>query len=359
MNEKILYESMSAIDDDILLRSESVGLTKNDIVTIMEHENDDRAVRKRSYPRIPKRRLSVMLIAATMVLLLMGAGLAAILYGDSIQNWFAHYWKMMTGSSMSSDQTALIEHLSQEIGISKSIDGVTVTVDSATVGVDNFYLLVRVEGVKLSDRYNYGFAQINMEVSPDPLAELGGMGAYGLEFHGMDSNGAAIFLLDHDYVTMMGFIEDTRPLEILLTLSDFAKDPHVNEREILTEGTWDFHFTLERNQLPQEIVLPDTEVMVIDLEEKEEYTEVPVLFTNIVLTNTNLRFDYDYQEGSFSFDGRIRLYLKSGGYIMTSGGTGVPLKETGLLHCSYKWAVPVNLDEVAMVKIGETAILVQ
>lgn len=336
MNEKILFESMNAIDDEILLRSESSS---------------------KQHTAVPKRlRLSAILIAAALGVLLMGAGVAAILHGDTIQNWFAHYWERMTGSSMSEGQSALIDHLSQDIGLSQTIDGVTVTIDSATVGVDSFYLLVRVEGTKLSNRNNYGFAQVNMEVSPNPLEDVGGMGSYGFQFHGLDGNGAAIFLLDHDYVTKMGFIEDMRPLEIHLTLSDFSKDPHMNYRKILTEGTWDFNFTLERNEMPQEISLPDSEVMLIDLNEKEQYTEVPALFTNIVLTNTGLRFEFDYQEGRFSFDGRIRVYLKSGGYIMTSGGTGVPLKESGLLHCSYKWAVPVDLDEVSAVMIGETVV---
>ena len=46
---------------------------------------------------------------------------------------------------MSSGQAALIDHLSQEIGVSQSIGDVTMTVDSATVGDDGFYLLFRME----------------------------------------------------------------------------------------------------------------------------------------------------------------------------------------------------------------------
>ena len=342
MNEKILFESMNAINDDILLRSEEITTKQATII-----------------PRKRPHRLSAILIAATLAALLMGAGVIAVLNGNNIQNWFAHYWELVTGQEMSEKQTALIHHLSQDIGLSQTMDGITVTVDSATVGMDNFYLLIRVEGAKLSERHSYGFRHLDMTVSPDPLDEFGGMGSYGCQFHGIDGNGAAILLIDYDYVTKKGFVEDIRPLDITVTLEDFSKDPHNDYRQILGEGTWTFSFTLDRNQMPQHITLPDTEVMVIDLTEREEYTEVPILFSDMVLTNTGLQFSYDYQKGTLDFAGRIRIYLTTGESIGVSSGTGVPLEDSGLLFCSYKWMVPVDLDEVAAVMVGETVIKVK
>ena len=352
VNEKLLYASMNAIDDDILLRSETAGAILADGMA-----NMNSIVKKtQRFPRHSKRRLSAILIAATLAVLLMGAGLAVIQYGDSIQDWFAHYWELVTGQSMSEKQTALIDHLSQDIGLSQTINGVTVTVDSATVGVDNFYLLIRVEGAKLSDRHYYGFKQLDMTVAPDPIEELGGLGSYGFQFHGIDGNGAAILLIDYDYVTKKGFVEDMRPLDISITMEQFCRDPHNDYRKVLAEGTWEFSFTLERNQMPQEISLPDTEVLVVDLTEQEQYTEIPVLFTDIQLTNTGLQFAYDYSDGMLSFSDHVQVILNTGEVIGVSGGTGVPWEDSGLLFCSYKWMVPVDLDEVAAVKIGETVI---
>ena len=59
MNERILFESMNAIDDEILLRSE-------------ETENTNHSV-SHSYKKT-SRRLSVILIAAALTVLLAGAG---------------------------------------------------------------------------------------------------------------------------------------------------------------------------------------------------------------------------------------------------------------------------------------------
>ena len=104
MNKMDLYRAFGAVDDDILERSESTN-TK----TI-------------------RFRWQHALIAAIMCICLMGAGVVAVIWGDSIQNWFGHYWQAITGQEMSSGQAALIDHLSQEIGNSQTIDDVMVTV---------------------------------------------------------------------------------------------------------------------------------------------------------------------------------------------------------------------------------------
>lgn len=79
------------------------------------------------------RRLSIAMIAAILALLLIGAGVAAI-----------------------------IDHLSQEIELSQTTGNVTVTVDSATIGYDNFFLLLRVDGPEFSGRHGYSFENVIM-----------------------------------------------------------------------------------------------------------------------------------------------------------------------------------------------------
>ena len=94
------------------------------------------------------RHALIALAAAILALFLMGAGFAAVVYGDSIQSWFGHYWKVITGQAMSEGQTAIIERLSQSIGMSQTIDDVTVTVDSATIGKNNLFILLKVKGLQ-------------------------------------------------------------------------------------------------------------------------------------------------------------------------------------------------------------------
>ena len=151
MNRKDLYNAVNEVDDDILERSERA--TISNVVPI-------------------RRRWPVALIAAILCLFLMGAGVVAVIYGDSIQNWFGHYFELVTGQNMSEGQTALIDHLSQDISQSKTVGETTVTVDSVTVGDDSFYLLLRVEGVELSNRHSYSFDGVTLEVSPDPMIRV-------------------------------------------------------------------------------------------------------------------------------------------------------------------------------------------
>ena len=82
------------------------------------------------------RRLSAVGAAAVLLLFLLGCAVVGTVYGQSIQSWFAHYWQAVNHREMSQGQAALIDHLTQDINQSQTVDGVTVTVDSATVGDD-------------------------------------------------------------------------------------------------------------------------------------------------------------------------------------------------------------------------------
>lgn len=336
MNRKDLYNGFNNIDDDILERSESA--TVSNAISI-------------------RRRLPVVLIAAILAMFLMGAGVVAIIYGDSIQNWFGHYWELVTGQPMSTEQTALIDHLSQDISESETVGNVTVTVDSATVGNDSFYILLRVEGLNLSNRRSYGFEATHMEVTPDPMQEAGGIAGYGIQFHGLDGDGAALILIDFDYALENGYTEDLRPLEVSLELTNFVQNVTTDRKKLLAEGNWSFAFELERNK-PEVLQLPDTEVMAIDLTQRDEYTEVPVLLTNIELTNTGIRFLYDCKDGTLSVDAHIYAILINGQEIGIGIGNGI-VQDNGYLFSNNKWLVPINLDEVVAVKIGGVVIPIE
>lgn len=305
--------------------------------------------------RRPFPRLSIVLIAAIAALFLMGAGAAAIIYGDSIQSWFRHDWEAITGRSMTKEQTAVIEHLSQEIDVSQTIGNATVTVDSATVGDDHFFILLRIEGLQFSKKQSYGFETVNMHVKPDPLEGNDGIGGCGLQYHGLDGNGAALFLVEYNYASGAGYEKDTSPLDIALSLENLIENAHTDEEELLMEGEWNFNFSLDRSTLPEVINLPDTEVMAMDLEKQEL---VPVTITNIELTSTGLRFRYDYADGTLSMEAHISAVLDHGVTIQDGGGAGTPSDDGKTLNCSYQWLVPINLDEVSFVYIGETAICV-
>lgn len=253
---------------------------------------------------------------------------------------------------MSEEHTAVIEHLSQEIGISQTSGDITITVDSATVGDDNFFLLLRVDGVNFSDRYSYDFQMAEMETIPDPL-QGGALAGCGIDYLGVDGDGSALLLLDYKYVSENDYVIDDHILQVMLSLRGLVRNAHTEKEKVLSEGEWYFSFTIDRSELPETILLSDTQVMARVLDKNEE---VPVTLTNIELTNTGLRFQYEHEQGRMSFSEKIEVVLDNGNIIANGGGVGVPTKENEFMKLSYQWIVPINLDEVAYVKIGETKI---
>lgn len=335
MKEKHILSVFGQVDEDYIEQAAST-IGKSKVV---------------SHPRFG-RKLSAALVAAVMCVFLMGAGVVAIIYGDNIQSWFAHQWELITGQTMDEEQTALIDHLSQNVGISQTVDGVTVTVDSATVGDDCFYLLLRVEGLELSKKHSYGFENYSMKINPDPLTGTAGIGSYGFQYHGLDGDGTALFLIEHEYVSRNGVTEDNRPLDIALTLTNFVQNKNAETDKLLTAGEWNLTFALDRSQFPATMELPDTEVQLQNLKTKEDVT---VTFSNIELTCTGLRFQYDYQGGIIGTIDQITVLLDNGATIGISSGGGYPLAD-GTLNCSYQWQLPINVDDISAIQIGNTQI---
>lgn len=318
-------------------------------------------------PARARRRLTLALIAAVMALLLLGAGVAAVIYGDSIQNWFEYQWERMTDQAMSQGHNAVIDHLSQEIGVSQTVGETTVTVDSATVGDDIIYLLLRVEGPSLNRRHTYNFDGFHMAADPDPLED--GMGAIGFRFYGMDGDGAALFLMEFEYGSgsRNGFVPDTRPMEVLVELEDLLRTGY--RSKVLEEGGWRLTFTLDRGKLPEAIVLPDTEVTAVNMDGELE----TVLYTDIELTSTGIRFRHDLASRSDphrlveapehikemtgqSMVSQMYVVLENGGILEIGSGTGIAMHDIGKMSCSYHWTIPIDLDEVAAIQIGQTQI---
>lgn len=299
------------------------------------------------------RHIRAALIAAMIAALLMGTVAAAAIYGTDIQSWFAAQWEALTGQPMSDNQAEIIDHLSQSIGLSQSADGVTVSVDSAAVGDDCFYLLLRVSGVELSKRYDYGFEDFELEINPDISADTSGMGGYEIQYLGLDNDKTALMLLKHEYVSENSAEQDNSSLDITLGLTNLVRTQNAKVDKVLAEGEWKFTFTLDRSQFLQAVKLPDTRMQVYN-----PYTQktVSITITDIELTCTKLRFQYDYHNGELAPISGITAILESGVTIDCSSTGGYVLTDNVTLACSYQWRIPIDIDEVAAIQIGNTRI---
>ena len=131
MNKTELIRAFNGVDDEIIERCEKAAAHKV----------------------IPLRRRIVMAAAAVLVIVVLTGAAAVVSHWDNIQTWFAYEFEMRNNQELSEGHKDLIEHLSQEIGISKTSNDVTITVDSAVVAEDSFKIMLVAEGIKNTADY--------------------------------------------------------------------------------------------------------------------------------------------------------------------------------------------------------------
>lgn len=300
------------------------------------------------------RHLSIRkawLIAAViaLVILLASCGITTIIFGESIQEWFGFYWGKITGQDMGTDQIAIINKLSQEIDLSDMDGGVTVTIDSAAGSESMFYLLIRVDGYSFNKQYQYSFGTQRLEIDPEILPDTHSSTSYGIRFLGVDENNTGLFLMDLCFDFSGAEVSDLGPLPIKLTLNNLIRRIGL-EKETVKEGQWVFLFSLDQCQVPEKIAFPDTLVSGFN---EETGQSVPLLLTDIVLSNADLRYSYSSQEGVTVY-GNISVLLKNGTCI--KNGQGAETK--GLLTTNYVWywPIPLNINDIATITIAGTEI---
>jgi len=323
MKSTDLYAAFEAVDEAVLERSENASV--HNVISL--------------------RRRIVMAAAAVLVVIVL-TGAAVLNYSDSIQNWLEWTWKQYTDTEISTQQDMLIEHLSQKIGLSETIEGVTVTVDSAMVGDNTAYILVRIEGAKDYDLY--GGSGI---VCEGEYLDIG----HALSTHpGADDS--IVVYIHKTFNTYGEPVDINEPFEVNLKMDG---------ANVGVNGSWDFTFDLKPNTV-NSMMLPDTMVEITTefLLNQELYANVQinetVLFKNLKLSETGLSGEY-YSELEISTDRTIYAIMENGEKaVLCRGLIWSDLAEEELYYTfSLNFEVPVNLDEVTAVQIFDTVIPVK
>lgn len=305
-----------------------------------------------------KRKIALVLLVAVMVLTLASCAVVAVIYGDSIQAWFSYYWEQNTGQEMEAEQTAVIRELSQKIGVSVTDGNLTITVDSATGSEDIYYILVRVEGHQFTQKHRYAFESRRLTVDESALPDNLSVSSFGIQFLGVAEDGAGLFLIDYNYATTGEAIGEMNELPMTLHLENMTRrNPQrdLDTAKIVEEGKWSISFTLDRSRISEKVQLPDTEVGGMNYETGES---VSIILSNIVLSNTGIRFTYDSKHGSVEPYSGIVVLLKNGARIEGGQGTGTVEEDLSTRNYDWNWTVPLNLDDIASISIGGTEIAV-
>ncbi|MCD8106998.1 MAG: DUF4179 domain-containing protein [Oscillospiraceae bacterium] len=298
------------------------------------------------------KRVIAVAVAAVATILLMGAGF--LVANGGISGWFSARWEMTTGETITEEHLALVESFSQEIGLSETCEDVTVTVDSAAVSENRIYLLLKIDGdldSLLTDCF-YSY------LTSDSI----GFTAGGSSFYGQDESGATLYLLDCHY----DYIGEEGDDEMLCTLrvGDMNNNGDVNVM-------WVFEFTLIRNENSHIALTEDGEIITVTTEQRDYETyynpvsvDVTVAITDIVLTEFGVSFICDNTTASVPYGTYtdvcdVYVNMNSGSEVQANLYIEELSDDESTVAMNYYWTVPVNLDEVASLRIGDTTITVQ
>ena len=118
------------------------------------------------------------------------------------------------------------------------------------------------------------------------------------------------------------------------------------------EGTWRFSIPLTVESRSPVVAIEKAEVPSWS-PATDEYSSEPVTLTDIQISDTGIRFR---AAGEFISD--VSAVLKDGTEVRNSGGGG-GVEEDGTYTFSYTWVVPVNVEDIAALRFGETEIPVE
>ncbi|MBQ8831004.1 MAG: DUF4179 domain-containing protein [Oscillospiraceae bacterium] len=333
MKSTDLYFSFNEVDDDILERSE----------------------RSAAHKVIPLRRRLVMAVAAVLVVVVLMGAAAVVSYWDNIQTWFAYEFELRNNQELSEGHKDLIEHLSQEIGISKTSNDVTITVDSAVVAEDSFKIMLVAEGIK--NTVDYGLHDDGVVLT--------------INGENKNTTVSGNFVGENTFVIILtGDIRDLEEnvenVDVSLSMKGFLKyylDYYRTNTETL-EGEWYFEFSMNCVDTKTKVI-KNVEAIVYD-EQTGELTHITL--DKVELTNMYLYFEYDAgEEWRYSVDTLGEDYygvcavLESGQEVTIDSGHGSPLgdeSDTRICEIFY-WKIPINIDEVVEIRIGDTVIPVK
>lgn len=349
--------------------------------------------------RALRRQVPRALIAAALVaLLLAGTALAASVPG--IQDWFRQYWQEATGQAeMDEAQTAAVDGLTQSVDsqaagqeteehgpagepeaeaeagtqadpgaapdaassgaadqpesvpAATTASEITVTVDSVTAGKSNLWMLVHISGEYEAGK-NYSFWSGRLEGAPKKVLEdMGLVVQTGIIFSRDGTrvleDGSLEMLMRYESPDPTADLTESRTMT--LVLENLTAD-----REVLVEGRWEVPISLSATETQPPLVLENVTVPLTEdgVTRQVAYQKVAVSATGVQLTCA----PQDWEDALAFYD--VALVLKDGSEVPSQGGNAgwEGEADASFYVGSYTWKLPVDLDQAAALRFGETTV---
>ena len=302
--------------------------------------------RKPARRRIPKK----ILIAAAVLVVLAGTAVAAVGAPGTLRGWFAQEWEETTGSSMDEEQLALIDQLTSPVGISDTQNGVTVTVDSVTVGNSTVWMLLKVSGEYAKEEdFHYHFAGMDLTLDPDP-DEVDTPGGYSLDYPytGVAEDGVLTMLARFtiDLAGQSSLLDGARQATLVV-------DDLMYSDQAVTEGHWTLTFPLEPGEVGTVLTLEEIQAPAMKLETRETK---PITLWDVEISSTDITYVRSVEDQEWE-PLRCGLVLEDGTIVEQSSGASRFRDEACTQWSSvYYWQVPVDLSKVTALRFGDVEI---
>ena len=299
-----------------------------------------------------------LMIAAAVLAVLAGTAVAAVGGPATLRDWFGRTWEESTGAPMAEEQLALIDQLTRPVGASDTQNGVTVTVDSITVGNSNLWLLLKISGeYPEEENVGYNFSGMDLTIDPDPdQVDTPGGAGLSYPYSGVAEDGRLTLLVHYtiDLAGQSSLLDEARQVTLLmddLVCNDMTESG--DQDVTLAEGHWTLTFPLEPGETGAVLTLEEIQVPAInrDAQETKEIT-----LRDVSLTATDLSFYQPVEDQNWEPE-KCALVLQDGSEVNWSSGTSRFWDEAQTQWGSiWYWQVPVDLSQAAALRIGGTEI---
>lgn len=292
----------------------------------------------------PIHRLSPLLAAVILIVILSVTAVAT--FTSPLQGWLGDTWNAKTGQELTSAQTHLIDNSTQTVAESITSNGITVTVDSITVGSDVVWLLANVTGAEFDPEIEYRFLDATLRLAPSAEYGWGGVsgGSSRHEYLGINEQGALVMLFEMDaYFDPfdLQLTDGIHTLRLDMTELGTLSDDHTPT--VLFEGDWHVEIPLTEKNVSSIIEVPDG--------------CCPGLY-QVQITSTSLRCTAP----KFMDDPPAVFLILTDGTAVEGEYSGAAWDEDHITvgyRYYWRWPALVDLNDVVALRTGETEFLLK
>ena len=335
MTTDLLLDAIGTIDDTIILDAKNYHI-------LSEAKNE-------------KKRRTAVLVAAILVALLVTSAFAAA-YFSGLLGWFENQWKSHSGQELNPSQVQVINELIADAGQYAEDNGITVTVESILVGATNVRVLLSVEidGVTLSQDYQYRFNDFFAVVSPTPLEEgAGGDLGVSANFYMVDSAAnKAYIVLNYSGSIGIGInLQSGYTMDIML--SDVVMREKNSSANLETyKGNWNISISLDSSVM-SEIISIDHAPVIVNVATFGLKEQANIILSEISITASGISFSHDTKK-EYSFD--IEAVMKDGTVVKTVDGGGYLRPDQKNFARTFNWLIPIDVQELSSIRICDSSI---